>query len=59
MFAQKPIFVYSAPNTGIVHYAREGKWAAIVDTRNRKLLADTFKKLLFDENERFFLIKNA
>jgi glycosyltransferase involved in cell wall biosynthesis len=59
MFAQKPIVVYSAPQTGIVHYAREGRWAAVVDKRDPKFLADTFMKLLFDEKERFTLIKNA
>jgi len=59
MFAQKPIVVYSAPNTGIVRYAREGKWAVVVDRRDPKYLADIFMKLLFDEKERFALIKNA
>lgn len=59
MFSSRPIVVYSDPATGIVRYAREDGWAAVVDHRDPHLLADTFEKLITDENERQRLIVGA
>ena len=59
MFSGRPIVVYSDPLTGIAHYASEDGWAAVVDRRDPHLLADTFEKLITDENERERLIAGA
>jgi len=59
MFSGRPIVVYSDPVTGIVRYAKEDGWAAVVDRRDPHLLAGTFEKLIIDENERQRLIAGA
>jgi glycosyltransferase involved in cell wall biosynthesis len=59
MFSGRPIVVYSDPVTGIVRYAKEDGWAAVVDRRDPHLLADTFERLITDENERERLIAGA
>ncbi|MEM4360240.1 MAG: hypothetical protein QXT45_06890 [Candidatus Bilamarchaeaceae archaeon] len=59
MFSGKPIVVYSHPVTGIAHYAREYGWAAVVDRRDPNFLANKFKLLLTNKEERRRLIANA
>ncbi|MFH1993179.1 MAG: hypothetical protein ABIK98_12390 [Pseudomonadota bacterium] len=59
MFSDKPIVVYSDPVTGIVRYAKEDGWAAAVDRRDPLLLANTFEKLITDQDERQRLIDSA
>jgi hypothetical protein len=58
-FSARPIVVYSDPLTGIVHYARQGEWAAVVDRRGPSWLAETFIQLLNDRALQERLISNA
>lgn len=59
MFSGRPIVVYSHPITGIARYAKEEGWAAVVDSRNLKNLAHTFKQILTDVDVSQRLIVNA
>ena len=59
MFSGKPIIVYSDPVTGIVRYATEDGWAAVVDRRDPGLLADTIERLFKDDVYRQQLIAGA
>lgn len=59
MFAEKPIVVYSDPLTGIVRYAREDGWGAVVDKRDPAALAETFGCLLNDVDEQRCLVNRA
>jgi glycosyltransferase involved in cell wall biosynthesis len=59
MFSEKPIVVYSAPITGIARYAKEDGWAAVVDRRDTRLLADTFARIIADNTYRQTLIERA
>ncbi len=59
MFSGRPIVVYSDPMTGIVRYAREDGWAAVVDRRDPLLLAQTFEVLITREDERQRLLACA
>jgi glycosyltransferase involved in cell wall biosynthesis len=46
MMSEKPILVYASPKTGIVHYAKEGGWAYIVDEHNPDKLVHALRILL-------------
>lgn len=59
MFAGKPIIVYSDPETGIVRYAKEEGWAAVIDSRDPLLLAQTLERLITDGDDRQQLIAGA
>jgi glycosyltransferase involved in cell wall biosynthesis len=59
MFSERPIIVYSDPVTGITRYATEEGWAAVVDRRDPKLLAEVIEKLITDESYRRELISSA
>jgi glycosyltransferase involved in cell wall biosynthesis len=59
MFSGKPIVVYSDPRAGVVRYAEEEGWAAIVDRRNPRLLANTIERILLDDSLRQNIVRNA
>lgn len=59
MFSGKPIVVYSNPVTGIARYAREERWALVVDQRDPYLLATAFENLITDVDNRQKICINA
>jgi len=59
MFSGRPIVVYSDSATGITRYAREEKWAAVVEQRDPLLLADVLERLITDQTERQRLIADG
>lgn len=48
MFSGRPIIVYASPETGVARYAKEERWAAVVEREDPCLLAETIERLLTD-----------
>jgi glycosyltransferase involved in cell wall biosynthesis len=59
MFSDRPILVYSAAITGIAMYAKEERWAEVVDRQDPQCLAQALQRLLTDTKHRENILANA
>lgn len=59
MFSGRPIVVYSDSATGVARYAREERWAAVVECRDPLQLAGVLERLITDQAEMQRLIAGA
>lgn len=59
MFSDRPILVYSAAITGIAMYAKEERWAEVVDRQDPQCLAQALQRLLTDTKHREDVMANA
>lgn len=59
MMSEKPILVLGSPITGVVDYAKEEKWAVVVDRPDKELLAMAVEKLIEDKELRKQLIETG
>ena len=59
MFSQRPIIVYSHPETGVARYARAMGWAKLVTNRNTNELIEAIRCIVENKEKSKSLIEKA